>query len=72
MKRLGNVYEKIYDMDNLREAHRKAKKDKALYKEVQMVNSNPEYFLWKIQKLLKEKKYYISPEDYTVQVILPT
>ena len=45
MKRLGNVYEKIYDMNNLREAHRKAKKDKALYKEVQMVNSNPEYFL---------------------------
>ena len=69
MKRLGNVYEKIYEMDNLIEAHRKAKKDKALYKEVQMVNSNPEYFLWKIQKLLKEKKYYISPEDYTVQTI---
>ena len=32
-------------MENLREAHRMAKKDKALYVEVQMVNSNPDYYL---------------------------
>lgn len=69
MKRYGNIYEKIYDMENLKEAHRKAKKDKALYKEVQMVNRDPDYFLGKIQKLLKEKKYHISPEDYSVQII---
>lgn len=69
MKRLGNIYEKIYDMENLKLAHRNARKDKRLYKEVQMVNSNPEYYLQKIQDKLKAKKYHISPKDYSVQVI---
>lgn len=69
MKRLGGIYEKIYDMENLRLAHKNARKDKKLYKEVQMVNSNPDYYLKKIQDKLKAKKYHISPKDYSVQVI---
>ena len=32
-------------MDNLKLAHRMARKDKALYKEVQMVNSDEDYYL---------------------------
>lgn len=31
MKRYGNIYDKIYDIDNLREAHRNARKDKLFY-----------------------------------------
>ena len=69
MKRFSNIYERIYDMENLKLAHRNARKDKALYKEVKMVDSNEEYFLWKIQKLLMEKKYHICPKDYTVSII---
>lgn len=69
MKRFWNIYEKIYDLDNLRTAHRMARKDKALYKEVQMVNSNPDYYLNQIQIMLKEKKYRITAKNYTVSVI---
>ena len=69
MKRYGWIYEKIYDMDNLRLAHKNARKDKKLYKEVQMVDSNPDYYLEQIQQLLKEKKYRITPKNYTVSTI---
>ena len=50
MKRYGNIYAKIYDMDNLKLAHKNARKDKLYYKEVKMVDSNPEYYLKQIQE----------------------
>lgn len=56
-------------MDNLKLAHRMARKDKQLYKEVQMVNGDEEYYLTKIQKLLKDKKYFITASDYSVSTI---
>jgi hypothetical protein len=34
-----------------------------------MVNASEEYFLKKIQKLLKEKKYHITAKDYSVSII---
>lgn len=61
MKRLNNIYEKIYDMDNLREAHRNARKDKLFYKEVKMVDSNPDFYLGQIQEMLINKTYQVSP-----------
>lgn len=67
MKRYGNLYAKIYDMDNLKEAHRNARKDKLFYKEVKMVDSNPEYYLSQIQDMLKNKTYKVS--EYSVQKI---
>lgn len=67
MKRYGNLYAKIYDMDNLKEAHRNARKDKLFYKEVKMVDSNPEYYLSQIQDMLKNKTYKVS--KYSVQKI---
>lgn len=45
MKKYGNIYPKIYDIDNLRLAHQNVKEDKSYYKEVQMVDSNEEYYL---------------------------
>lgn len=63
MKRIGNIYEKIYDLDNLREAHRNAKRDKSHYREVKMVDSDEEYYLCIIQNMLKSKTYRVS--DYT-------
>lgn len=67
MKRYGNLYAKIYDIDNLKEAHRNARKDKLFYKEVKMVDSNPEYYLSQIQDMLKNKTYKVS--EYSVQKI---
>ena len=34
MKRKGYLYENVYDLDNLRIAHKNARKDKSFYKEV--------------------------------------
>lgn len=69
MKRLGNVYSKIYSMENLYEAHKNARKDKSHYREVVMVDENPEYYLGEIQRMLKNHEYFISPHDYTVSII---
>jgi hypothetical protein len=60
MKRYGNIYEKIYDIDNLRLAHINARKGKASYEEVKMVNKNPDYYLYKIQDMLKNKTFKTS------------
>ena len=42
IKRVGNLYEKIYDMENLKLAHKNARKGKGWYKEVQWVNEHEE------------------------------
>ena len=67
MKRYGNLYSKIYDMENLKLAHKNARKDKLFYKEVQMVDSDEEYYLKQIQEMLINKTYEVS--DYVVSVI---
>ena len=66
MKRYGNIFEKIYDMDNLYLAHKNARKGKTYYKEVQMVDSNPEYYLSQIQDMLKNKTYRVSEYDVSI------
>lgn len=43
MKRYGNLYEKIYDIENLRLAHKNASKGKGWYKEVKTVNENMDF-----------------------------
>lgn len=48
MKRYGNLYPKIYDMENLKLAHKNARKGKGWYKEVKLVNANEEYYLKKL------------------------
>ena len=60
MKRIGNLYEKIYDIENLRKAHRNARKGKSYYKDVKMVNANEDYYLKQIQEMLVNKTYKTS------------
>ena len=62
MKRYGNLYPKVYDMDNLILAHQNAKKGKGWYKEVQMVDADPEHYLKLLQEMLINKTYKTS--DY--------
>ena len=69
MKRLGNVYSKIYSLENLYAAHQNARKDKQFYRAVKKIDKNPKPYMKKIQKMLKEHTYHISMEDYTVSVI---
>ena len=67
MKRYGNLYHKIYNMDNLRLAHKNAKRDKKFYREVRMVDSNPDFYLNQIHELLKNELYTVS--DYKISII---
>lgn len=67
MIRFGNIYPGIYEYSNLELAHANAQKDKQFYKEVQMVNADPEPYLLEIQRLLETKTYRVSP--YIKQVI---
>lgn len=69
MKRYGNIYDKICDMENLKLAHASARKDKLYYREVKMVDENPEKYLRKIQVILQNKTYKITAKDYIVSTI---
>ncbi|MDD2496198.1 MAG: RNA-directed DNA polymerase, partial [Tissierellia bacterium] len=60
MKRYGNLYEKIYDIENLKLAHKNAKKGKGWYKEVKEVDDGIDYYLLKLQKMLINKTYKTS------------
>ena len=60
MKRFGDLYEQIYDMENLKLAHHNAKKGKGWYKEVLMINEDPEKYLTELQNMLINKTYHTS------------
>lgn len=57
MKRYGNLYPKMWSMDNIRRAHLNARKGKAHYEEVKMVNANPDFYFSQIQDMLKNKTF---------------
>ena len=57
MKRYGNLYEKIYDIDNIFLALNNARKGKSDYREVKQVDRNHEFYAYKIHKLLKKKLF---------------
>jgi len=67
MKRYGNLYSQIYDMENLRLAHKNAQKGKGWYKEVKMVNANPDYYLKILQESLMNKTYNTSEYETFVK-----
>lgn len=60
MKRKGNLFQVISSMENLRLAHHNARKGKAWYKEVKMVDSDEDLYLLELQKMLLEKTYQTS------------
>ena len=64
LKRYGNLFERIYDYENIKLAHKKAKKDKLFYKEVKIVDANEEYYLIQIQNMLIWKTYEVKSTDY--------
>ena len=55
-------------MENLQQAHKNAKKDKGHYREVKMVDSDPDYYLGIIQDLLKSETYEVS--EYKISKIM--
>lgn len=63
MKRYGNLFSKICDMENLKLAHHNARKGKGWYQEVKMVDAEPEKYLGILQEMLVNKTYHTS--EYT-------
>lgn len=69
MKRLGNIYDKICNYENLLQAHEMAKKGKMHYKEVQIVENSKEKYLKNLEFILKNEMYYINSSDYKRMII---
>ena len=67
MKRYGNIYEKICDIENLRLAHKNASKDKAYYNEVKEVEKNLEESLKNIREMLINHTYEVS--EYIISIL---
>ena len=60
IKRVGFLYEKILDMNNLRLAHKNARKGKGWYREIKYVNTHLDECLSEIQNVLLAQNYHTS------------
>ena len=60
MKRYGNLFKDIVDIDNIKLAHKNASKRKKHYTEVKMVDSDIDYYCKLIQDMLVNKTYTVS------------
>lgn len=63
MKRVGNLYEKIYDLENLEKAHKNARKGKTWYEQVKCVDENVNGYLLKLHIDLVLGTYQTSPYE---------
>lgn len=57
MKRIGNLWLRVVDIDNIKAAHRQARKGKAYYTEVKMVDSDIDKYALEIQEMLVNKTF---------------
>jgi hypothetical protein len=60
MKRHGNLWEKILDLENIKFAHKQARRGKAYYTEVQMVDADVDKYAKEIQAMLANKTFTTS------------
>lgn len=60
MKRIGNLFEQVCSMENLRLAHKHARKGKGWYKEVQKIDKNPDKYLLKLRETMLKGEYKTS------------
>lgn len=60
MKRIGFIYDKIYDKKNIRQAIKNAQKGKKHYQEVKDINKNPEKYVNLLHNMIKNKTYKTS------------
>jgi RNA-directed DNA polymerase len=67
MKRIGYIYEKICDIENIRTAIKKSSLGKRNKKYVRKILENIDYYAEKIKEMLEENKY--APSPYTVKTI---
>lgn len=63
MKRHGNLFDRITDIENIKIAHKNARRGKAFYTEVKMVDSDIEKYCHEIQKSLVNQTFTTSPYE---------
>ena len=68
MKRYGNLYAQIHDIENLRVAYENARRGKTKTKPVIQVDKNPNCYLLKIQQIL-ENECFVNGEYNTFELI---
>ena len=56
-KRVGNIYSSIYDIENIKDAHKRARKDKSFYEAVQKTDEDLEARAQTISNMLKNHTY---------------
>lgn len=66
LKRKGYIYEKVYDIDNIKHAILKASLGKRKQKRVKLILDNMNYYAYQIQMMLKNKVYVPSHPHVTV------
>lgn len=59
-KRVGNIYPSIYDIENIKMAHRMARQDKSFYEAVQKTDEDLDNRVKQIVDLLKNHKYKVG------------
>ena len=67
MKRYSHLYEKICDIENLRMAHKNARRGKGYYSEVKEINKNPDKWLYELQAMLINKDYKTSEYEIFIK-----
>ena len=67
MKRYGNLFEKIIDINNLVLAHSNARKGKTKYAEVKLVDSDVLGYCMKIREMLMRKTFTTS--KYRISIL---
>ncbi len=67
MKRHGNLFPTVVSLDNLRLAHQNARKGKTHYRDVMMVDANPERYIAQIHDMMVDQTFSTSP--YTRKII---
>jgi retron-type reverse transcriptase len=67
MKRIGNLWDGITSIENIKLAHKKASKGKSHYSEVKEFNKDPDRYCKEIQDLLLSNKFTTS--KYTIKEI---
>ena len=65
MKRLGNLWEKICSIDNIKLAHKNARRGKSFYTEVKMLDADLDQYCKKIQSSLINKTFNTS--EYKIE-----
>ena len=67
MKRYGNLFDKICDIENIKLAHKNARKKKTHYREVKEVDKDVDYYCNEIRNMLISKSFKNSPYEIFIK-----